>query len=122
MPRKYMNITDKVLENNLLLLQNDFVQSQNPDKQLIVRKVRLINPYGQLDVGCCLCGDLADQSSYSYGLMDDFIMCSNEINEKDIHIHNLNNNMLYFWFRDYKRNRLTSDDDYYFTLELELVY
>ena len=122
MPRKYVNITDKVLENNLLLLKNDFVQSTNPDKHIIVRKVRLINSNGQLDVGCCLCGDFAEDSSYSYGLIDDFIICSNEINEKDIHVHNLNNNKLYYWFCDYKGNRLTSDDDYYFTLELELIY
>ena len=122
MPRKYINITEKVHDKNLLLLKNDFVQSSNPDKQLIVRKVRLINPYGQLDVGCCLCGDFADQSSYSLGLMDDFVMCTNEINEKVIHVHNLNNNMLYFWFRDYKGNLIIDTDEYYFTLELELVY
>lgn len=122
MPRKYVNISDKVLENNLLLLKNDFVQSTNPDKHIIVRKVRLINSNGQLDVGCCLCGDFAEDSSYSYGLIDDFIICSNEINEKDIHVHNLNNNKLYYWFCDYKGNRLTSVDDYYFTLELELIY
>ena len=123
MPRKYVNISDKVLENNLLLLKNDFVQSTNPDKHIIVRKVRLINSNGQLDVGCCLCGDFADDSSYSYGIIDNFVICSNELNEKDIHVHNLNNNnKLYFWFCDYKGNRLTSVDDYYFTLELELIY
>ena len=122
MPRRYVSISDKINEITVLYLKNDFVQSSNPDKQLIVRKVRLINPYGQLDVGCCLCGDFADDSSYSYGLIDNFIMCTNELNQKEIHIHNLNNNILNFWFCDYKGNRLTSADDYYFTIELELIY
>ena len=122
MPRKYINITEKVHDKNLLLLKNDFVQSSNPDKQLIVRKVRLINPYGQLDVGCCLCGDFADESSYSIGLMDDFIMCTNELNQKEIHIHNKNCNHISFWFRDYMGELLTEDDNYYFTLEIELIF
>ena len=122
MPRRYINISDKVLENNLLLLNLEFVQSTEPNKTIVVRKVRLINPNGQLDIGCCLCGDFADNSSYSYGLVDNFIMCSNEINDKDIHVHNLNNNKINFWFCDYKGNRLTDADDYYFTLELELIY
>ena len=104
MPRRYINISDKVLENNLLLLNLEFVQSTEPNKTIVVRKVRLINPNGQLDIGCCLCGDFADNSSYSYGLVDNFIMCSNEINDKDIHVHNLNNNKINFWFCDYKGN------------------
>ena len=49
-------------------------------------------------------------------------MCTNELNQKEIHIHNLNNNILTFWFCDYKGNRLTANDDYYFIIELELVY
>ena len=122
MPRKYINVTAKVNDKNTLNLNLDFVQSTNPDKTIIVRKVRLINSYGQLDVGCCLCGDFADDSSYSVGLMDDFIICTNEINEKSIHIHSVNCRHLHFWFRDYKGNLLTSDDDYYFTLELEIIY
>ena len=122
MPRRYINITEKVSEKLNIKLISDFIQSRDPNKMIIIRKVRLINPYGQLDVGCCLCGDFADESSYSLGLMDDFIMCTNEINEKVIHVHNLNNNMLYFWFRDYKGNLLTADDDYYFTLEIELIF
>ena len=122
MPRKYINITEKAHDKNLLLLKNDFVQSSNPDKQLIVRKVRSINPYGQLDVGCCLCGNFSDQSSYSIGLIDNFIMCTNELNQKEIHIHNTNCNHINFYFRDYKGNLLTAADDYYFTLELEFLY
>ncbi len=120
MPRKYININEKVLENNLLLLKNDFVQAK--EKYLIIRKVRLINNDGQLDVGCCLCTNLSDESSYSYGIIDNFVMCTNEFNEKRIHVNNLSNNRLYFWFCDYKGYRLTSADNYYFTLELELEY
>ena len=118
---KYISISDRVKEDNEFKLINDFVQSTN-DKYIVIRKVRLINNNGQLDIGCCLCGDFADDSSYSLGLMDDFIICSNELNQKEIHVHNINCRTLNFWFRDYKGNRLTSDDDYYFTLELELIY
>ena len=122
MPREYINITNKVYENNELLLKNDFVQSTNPDKYIIVRKVRLINSNGQLDVGCCLCADFAEDSSYSYGLIDDFIICSNEINEKEIHIHSINIRRLNFNFKDYKGQKITYADDYYYTLELKLIY
>ena len=122
MPRRYVNMSGKVSENMWIQFDLDFTISTDPNKTIIIRKVRLINPYGQLDIGCCLCGDFADDSSYSYGIIDNFIMCTNELNQKEIHIHNLNNNILNFWFCDYKGNRLTSDDDYYFTIELELVY
>ena len=122
MPRKYINITSKVIEFNTLNINLDFAQSTNPDKMIIVRKVRLINSYGQLDIGCCLCGDFADQSTYSMGLMDDFIMCSNEINEKMIHIHNNNLRELKFYFKDYKGYLVDYDDEYYYTLELRLEY
>ena len=122
MPRRYINISEKVSEKLNMKLNSDFIQSTDPNKMIIVRKVRLINPYGQLDVGCCLCGDFADESSYSIGLMDDFIMCTNELNQKEIHIHNTNCNHISFWFRDYKGELLTSDDNYYFTLEIELIF
>ena len=122
MPRRYINITEKVSEKLNIKLISDFIQSTDPNKMIVVRKVRLINPYGQLDVGCCLCGDFADESSYSIGLMDDFIMCTNELNQKEIHIHNNNCNHISFWFRDYKGELLTSDDNYYFTLEIELIF
>ena len=122
MPRRYVSISDKINEKTVLYLKNDFVQSTNPEKYIIVRKVRLINPYGQLDVGCCLCGDFADDSSYSYGLIDNFIMCTNELNQKEIHIHNTNKRRINYCFRDYKGNLLTADDYYYYTLELELLY
>ena len=121
MPIKYINMTDKVYDNNTVHLPNDFTMSNN-DKYISVLKVRLINSNGQLDIGCCLCGDFADESSYSYGLMDDFIMCSNEFNEKIIHIHNTNLRTLKFWFKDYKGNQILESDNYYYTLELKLVY
>ena len=110
-----------VEDNNTLKLINDFVQSSN-DRYIVIRKVRLINSNGQLDMGCCLCGDFGDESSYSYGLIDDFIICSNEINEKEIHVHSQNLKYLKFWFRDYKGVKITENDHYYFTLELKIVY
>ena len=122
MPRRYINISEKVSEKLNIKLISDFIQSRDSNKMIVIRKVRLINPYGQHDVGCCLCGDFADESSYSVGLMDDFIMCTNELNQKEIHIHNNNCNNISFWFRDYKGELLTSDDNYYFTLEIELIF
>ena len=122
MPIKYINMSDKVYDVNQVSLPNDFRLSQTNEKYISVLKVRLINNSGQLDIGACLCGDFADESGYSYGLMDDFIMCSNEFNEKSIHIHNENIRTLKFWFKDYKGNLITSSDNYYYTLELKLIY
>ena len=115
-------MTDKVYNSNEIHLPNDFTISREKDKYISVLKVRLINNSGQLDICCCLCGNFADESSYSYGLMDDFIMCSNEYNEKMIHIHNINLRSLKFWFKDYKGNLITTSDNYYYTLELKLIY
>ena len=122
MPIKYINITDKVYNSNEIHLPNDFTMSREKDKYISVLKVRLINNSGQLDIGACLCGNFADESNYSYGLIDDFVMCSNEYNEKMIHIHNTNLRSLKFWFKDYKGNLITSSDNYYYTLELKLIY
>ena len=122
MPRRYVNMSGKVSENMWIQFDLDFAISTDPNKTIVIRKVRLINPYGQLDIGCCLCGDFADDSSYSLGLMDDFIMCTNELNQKEIHIHNTNKRRINYCFRDYKGNLLTADDDYYYTLELKIIY
>ena len=122
MPTKYINMTGRVENINSVRLPNDFTQSTIKDKYIVVKKVRLINNYGQLDIGCSLCGDFVDESQYSYGLIDDFIMCSNEINEKIIHIHNTNLCELNFCFKDYKGVPIEYDDEYYYTLELRLEY
>ena len=121
MPIKYINISNRVDDNNVIDLPNDFTYSKN-EKFISVLKVRLINNNGQLDVGSVLCGDFADDSSYSFGLFDDFIICSNEINVKDIHIHNINLRRLNFYFKDYKGEKITYSDNYYYTLELKLTY
>ena len=78
MPISYINMTGRVNEVNVVKLPNDFTQSTK-DKYIVIKKVRLINNYGQLVILCSLCEDFADESQYSYGLIDDFIMCSNEI-------------------------------------------
>ena len=121
MPIKYINISSRVNNTNIIDLPNDFTQSTNL-KYISVVKVRLINNNGQLDVGSVLCGNFADDSTYSYGLFDDFIICSNEINEKVIHIHNTNLRQLKFYFKDYKGEKITYNDEYYYTLELRLSY
>ena len=117
MPSKYINVTHRIKDRNYVLLPNDFTTSPN-EKYIIIKKVRLINNNGQLDVGCCLCGNFADESSYSWGMIEDFIMCTNEMNEKEIHIHDTNLRELDFWFRDYKGNKITPEEEYYFTIEL----
>ena len=121
MPIKYINISNRVNDKNTIDLPNDFTCS-NGEKHISVLKVRLINNFGQLDVGSVLCGDFADDSSYSFGLFDDFIICSNEINEKIIHVHNTNLRRLNFYFKDYKGEKITYNDEYYYTLELKLSY
>ena len=118
---KYISISDRVKEDNSFKLLNDFVQSTN-EKYIIIRKVRLINNNGQLDVGCCLCGNFADDSSYSYGLFDDYIMCTNEMNEKEVNIKDRALKYIHFFFRDYTGNKITYNDGYYYTLELKLIY
>ena len=119
---KYISISDRVQNMNEIKLINDFVQSTSEERYIIIRKVRLINDNGQLDVGCCLCGDFGDDSSYSYGIMDDYIMCTNEFNEKEIKVNDRNLKYLKFFFRDYKGDKITYDNNYYYTLDLKLIY
>ena len=71
MPIRYINMTGRVNDSNTVRLPNDFTQSTK-DKYIIIKKVRLINNNGQLDIGCSLCGDFGDESCYSYGLIDFF--------------------------------------------------
>ena len=119
---KYISVSDRVQANNELKLINDFVQSTAKTRYIIIRKVRLINNNGQLDVGCCLCGNFGDESSYSYGIMDDYIMCTNEFNEKEIKVCDKNLKYLKFFFRDYKGEKISYEDEYYYTLDLKLIY
>ena len=121
MPVRYINVSQQVYNSNCVLLPNDFTQSTR-DKYIVIKKVRLINSDGQLDYGSALCGNFADESSYSYGIIEDFIMCTNEINEKEIHIHNTILRQLNFNFKDYKGVPITEEDGYYFTIELKLIY
>ena len=119
---RYINVTNRVSNVNQIDLPNDFIMSQVEGKCISVIKVRLINVDGQLDVGCCLCGNFVDDSSYSYGLVEDFIMCTNEYNEKMIHVNDNNLKHLKFYFTDYKGVKITYSDNYYYTLELKLIY
>ena len=121
MPIRYINMTGRVNDTNVVRLPNDFTQSTK-DKYIIIKKVRLINNNGQLDIGCALCGDFGDESCYSYGLIEDFIICTNEINEKQIHVHNTNMRELTFCFKDYKGVPITYDDEYYYSLELRIEF
>lgn len=95
------------------------------DKYVVVRKLRLVNPQGQLDVGCSLCGNLGGENSYTYGILEHpYIIASNEISEK---VFKVSSNLKYlkFWFDDYMGIQIyTSNqtDKWYYTLELELIY
>ena len=78
MPVKYINVTHQIKDHgNYIILPNDFTMSTN-EKYIVIRKVRLITADGQIDAGSCLCGNFADESSYSWGIIEDFIMCTNE--------------------------------------------
>ena len=59
MPIRYINMTGRVNDVNKVRLPNDFTQSTK-DKSIIIKKVRLINNNGQLDIGCALCGYFSD--------------------------------------------------------------
>ena len=120
--QKYFNILHfcaKYFVQNILCKISLPTQSTK-DKYIIIKKVRLINNNGQLDIGCALCGDFSDESCYSYGLIEDFIICTNEINEKQIHVHNTNMRELKFTFKDYKGVPITYDNEYYYSLELRI--
>ena len=130
--KQYINIIDYigVDENNnqhneyTYKLPIDFIQSDR-DKYVVVRKLRLVNPQGQLDVGCSLCGNLGGENSYTYGILEHpYIIASNEISEK---VFKVSSNLKYlkFWFDDYMGIQIyTSNqtDKWYYTLELELIY
>ena len=46
MPIKYINMTGRVNNINSVRLPNDFTQSINNEKYIVIKKVRLINNYG----------------------------------------------------------------------------
>ena len=71
---------------------------------------------------CNFGGNFVDESQYNYYIILDYIIFSNEINEKEIHITSKNLQTLEFWFRDYKSVLITCDQDYYFTFKFILVY
>ncbi len=117
----YMNNTYKL---NLPL---DFIQSKN-DKYIIIRKLRLFNNEGQMDIGSCLASEaLCRENMYSEGLNynKNYIMSANELNEKKFKISS-DIKVVDFTFTDYKGELINTYDDitkcYYYVLELELVY
>ena len=58
---------------------------------------------------CNICGNFVDESQYNYCIIHDYIISSNEINEKEIHITSKNLQTLEFLFRDYKSVFITCD-------------
>lgn len=120
MPVMYLTSTDQVKTVNTLELHANFVKSDEY-KYIIIKNVKLFNSNGQVDVGGYLCGDFADNNNFSTGLMNDFIMSSNNQYEKIITIDN-NCRRISFYFKDYKGNHIKEDSGYYYLLELALVY
>lgn len=140
MPRKvYVNINDKIFHDfnpahdfthNTFIyeLPLDFIQSRE-DKYIVIRKLRMFNNDGQMELGACLTSNvLSKDCCYNYGLNynQNYIMSSNEINEKIFKISS-DVKKIDFTFTDYKGELLTIHDDilnaaYYYVLELELVY
>ena len=54
MPIRYINMTGRVNDSNTVRLPNDFTQTTK-DKYIIIKKVRLINNNGQLDMAEKFC-------------------------------------------------------------------
>ena len=121
MLRKHMNYTDHGKRSYELYMPNDFRYSKVEGKSIIIHKLNLYNSNGQLMFGCYLCGNFATDTTYSFGLINDYLMSSNELNPKQILIKSHLNNMK-FWFKDYKGKLIDESDDFYFTLEYELIY
>ena len=59
---------------------------------------------------------------HTHGVLLMILLCVNEINEKEIHVHNTNLRTFDFWFKDYKGTPTKTEDGFYFTLELKLIY
>ncbi len=136
MPRKYVNINDRIYHeipfmrthNTYIFdLPLDFIQSKN-EKYIIIKKLRIFNGNGQMDIGTCLTSEtLSRECCYNFGINynQNYIMSSNEINEKKFQI-NSDIKQIDFTFADYKGEKIeiTHDLDtiYYYIIELELIY
>ena len=120
MPVIYLTATGCVQTVNSVELLDEFVKAPE-NKTIIITNLKLFNSNGQVDVGAYLCGNFADSINYSTGLMNDFVMATNNTHKKQISIDN-NCRRLSFYFRDYKGNYIKDDCEYYYLLELMLVY
>lgn len=136
MPSKYVNINDSIYHeipfmrthNTYILdLPLDFIQSKN-DKYIIVRKFRMFNGNGQMDIGTCLTSEiLSKECCYNFGINynQNYIMSANELNEKKFKISS-DIKQIDFTFTDYKGEKINITQDlsqiYYYVLELELIY
>ena len=135
----YVNINDKIFadfdpshnfNHNTYIydLPLDFIQSKN-DKYIVIRKLRMFNKDGQMELGACLTSKaLSKDCCYNYGLNynQNYIMSANEINEKVFKI-NSDVKQIDFTFTDYKGELLNGYNDlsivaYYYVLELELIF
>ena len=110
-----------------LNLPLDFIQSKN-DKYLIVKKLRLFNNDGQMDLGACVSSKaLCCENIYTEGINfnQNYIMAANELNEKKFKISS-DLKTVDFLFTDYKGELLNTYEDitkcYYYVLEIELIY
>lgn len=110
-----------------LNLPLDFIQSKN-DKYLIVKKLRLFNNDGQMDLGACVASKaLCRENIYTEGINfnQNYIMSANELNEKKFKISS-DLKTIDFLFTDYKGELLNTYEDitkcYYYVLEIELIY
>jgi len=136
MRSKYVNINDTIYHeipfmrthNTYILdLPNDFIQSKN-DKYIIVKKFRMFNGNGQMDIGACLTSEiLSKECCYNFGINynQNYIMSANELNDKKFKISS-DIKQIDFTFTDYKGEKINITQDlstiYYYVLELELLY
>ncbi len=54
MPIKYINMIGRVENINSVRLPNDVTQSINKNKYIVIKKVRGMKNYGQLEIGSSL--------------------------------------------------------------------
>ena len=120
MPQKYLTVSNTIKAINKIDLLDEFVKAEG-EKYIVIKNVKVFNNNGQIDVGMFLCGTFADESVKSYGLMDDFIASTGDSNDKIIRISN-NDSRITFYFKDYKGATIEEKSDYYYLIELLLVW
>ena len=120
MPLKYLAVINTIKSVNKLELIDEFVKAEG-EKYIVIKDVKVFNNTGQIDVGMFLCGTFGDDSIKSCGLIDDFIASTSITRDKYIHVNN-NDSRITFYFKDYKGTTIEEKSDYYYLIDLLLIW